>query len=188
MAEMRAEPEFDEEDLALQRALAGIQEGIDRHIRAGGRSIDDYTTEEEQALVDKLGPYIAFELSQSDEIWQGMPLVAEGPGGFLVADSEGEVCAGQEIGPRDSMIGIVEKVMSYPVPSLQMIIGSAESDEIPTYSRSMSAVVELNGAQFRSVSADGEMSEQFDLSDYRVLIPVTYGMRMAMAAIVEVQS
>ena len=148
----------DPEDIEVGTALASMQQITDRHFRAIGRSIDDLPSQEQAALVDRISPYLDFELQASEGIWQGMPLAAKGVGAILLFDEEGNASAVQTMDERDAVVGAVDGVCPYPVPSrhvTQDSPGVEPGEEVVFYEKSFSATVLLRQAQFHTPNREG---------------------------------
>lgn len=175
----------DEEDILLSGAFADLQAIVDNFLARTGRSINDLAANEQQALVDVIEPHLAFELKVSQDIYVGLPVVTGGPGGFLIADSEGALLGAQQTTDGDVITGMVSGVHAYPVPSRSIILESTEPDEsIPTYDQSLSAVVVLGGAKFHTrPSEDGTFQVVHDLDGMQVVVPIIYGMKTRVADI-----
>ena|SRR5487761_1397142 len=179
----------DPEDAALLGALADMQAIVTRHLLEARLSIDDLDEVEQQALADKLTPYLNFELSQSEGIWVGMPFTASGDGGILVADQAGSIIAAQHMAGADRVTGIVGDVLAFPVPAIECMRVAADEAEhaIPSFTQSFSAVVVLQNAKFHTQGSTGGMSSEteHDLSGMQVIVPVAYGMQMSMPGMVD---
>lgn len=176
---------LDEEDIALRAALAEMQAIVFRHLQKLNLAITDLTTESQQLLVDHTKPYLDFELANSEGIWHGMPIMAQGPGGILVADADGNMRAAQHMEEDDVVTGFVDDVSGFPVPTLACMRSPDEiTQDIPTYDQSFSAVVTLRGAQFTALASDGTPTVH-DLSWYTVVLPLVYGMDIRVAPMLE---
>ena len=176
---------LDEEDVALQAALAEMQNIVLRHLLKLNLAITDLTAESQQLLVDRTKPYLEFELAKSEGVWQGMPIMARGPGGILVANAEGAIGGAQHMEEGDVVIGFIDDVSGLPVPSLACMRSPDETtQDIPTYDQSFSAVITLQGAQFTAAASDGAET-MYDLSRHTVILPLVYGMDIRVAPMLE---
>lgn len=169
----------DEEDVLLGKAFADLQMVVDDFLSRTGRSVNDLNENEQQALVDAIEPHLAFELKVSQDIYVGLPIVSGGPGGFLLADSQGALLGAQQTTDGDVITGMVSEVHAYPVPSLGLMLESANSDEdVPVYDQSLSAVIILSAAKFHThPSEDGTFQTMHDLDGMQIMIPIVYGMK-----------
>jgi len=177
--------EPDEEDLLLRGAIVGLQEIVTDFMLRTGRSLNELSQAEQQALVDQIDPHLKFEIQASEDIYKGMPIVLQGAGAFLITDQQNELLGAQLTLPGDVITGVVAEVQAYPVPTREVVLNTGPNDEIPTYDLSLSAVVIIEGAQFySSPSSDGTFQATHDLSAYNVVIPAVYDMDARVADIV----
>lgn len=175
----------DQEDILLHRALADLQAIVDDFLARTGKSINELTEIEQQALVDNIDPHLLFEIRVSQDLYVGLPLVLGGPGGFLLTDSKGRLLGAQQTTHGDVVTGMVSTVQAYPVPSRKIILEPTEANEaIGTYDQSLSAVIVLENAKFHTdPSEDGAFQIVHDLDNMRVVVPVLYGMHTRVADI-----
>lgn len=168
----------DEDDLRMRVVLADLQAIVDDFLSRTGRSINELTVTEQQALVDAIDPHLAFELRVTEGLHVGLPLVASGAGGFLLTDSQGALLGAQQTEPGDVVTGMVSAVKAYPVPSRQIILSSTGPDGIISpHDQSLSAVVLLDNARFHTdPSSDGTFQIVHELTGMTAVIPVIYGM------------
>lgn len=132
--------------------------------------------------MDQIYPYFKFELDSSPDIWEGMPLAASGLGGILVADREGTVTGIQNMTPGDSVVGMVDDLRVYPVPTMRNMIEAADDSVVTVFEKVFSPVVVLEDAQFHATQPDGSTTVH-DLSSFYVVVPTIYGMHTTMADI-----
>ena len=176
---------LDREDIALQASLVDMQSIVTQQLLRLGLPISDLTAESQQILVDRVTPYLRFELAKAEGIWVGAPIVVEGPGGILAADSEGNICGVQDMRDGDTVTGIVDDASVLPVPSLECMRTPDDiTQDIATYDQSFSAVIMLQNAQFSTTGASGTQVVH-DLSHLNILVPVVYGMQTTMSPIAE---
>lgn len=166
----------DEEDVLLLEATKELQAIVERHARSASVPMTAMTTAERQAAIDAVNPYLEFELSQSEGIWQGLPIAASGNGAIITFDAEGNVLGIQETDSQDIILGIVTDVSAFPVPTLKTIIEARQNAEAtPVSDVSPSAVLYLDEAQFHTPDGSGRMIIR-DLSHVRVAVPLVYDM------------
>jgi len=176
--------ELDEEDRLFRAALNDLQGVVSSFMIREGRSINDLTVDEQQALIDRISPHLKFEIGLSQDIYKGMPIVVKGPGAFLVADDEGSLVGAQITAEGDVLTGVVDDVQAYIVPTREVVLNTGHNDAVPVYDNSLSAVVIIEGATFfSSPSPDGTFQVEHDLGVYSVIIPVVYDMDARIADI-----
>ena len=175
----------DQEDILLHRALADLQAIVDDFLARAGKSVNELTEIEQQALIDSIDPHLLFEIRVSQDLYVGLPVVLGGPGGFLLTDSEGALLGAQQTTHGDVITGMVSAVQAYPVPSRKIILEPTEPNEaIGTYDQSLSAVIILESAKFHTnPSEDGTFQLVHDLDHMQVAVPVLYGMETRVADI-----
>lgn len=171
--------QLDEEDLALRAALAGMQDVVERHLAQTGKDAQTLTSEELYWFAAKVAPYLEFELDHSDDIWRPMPLEAKGDGAFLLAE-DGEVVGIQQLAAHERVVDMVKRVLPYSVPTTRWLHENLSSQGSTVLNdKAMSAVVILDGGRYFGEEAT------YNLDSYEVLLPVVYGMPMAMPSIVK---
>lgn len=176
--------DLDPEDVALSEVIRYLQLMVEDRLRQTGISINDMTEDQQQSLIDKIDPYIAFEVQQSSDFFIGMPIEAEGKGGFLVIDTEAALLGAEQTEPKDKITGTVCKVHAYPVPSKFLMAQPADIEGVPLYDQSLSIHIVLSDARFYSkLSNDGIYQVEQDLSQFLIGIPVVYDMDIRMANI-----
>lgn len=175
----------DQEDVLLQKALADLQDIVDSFLARTGRSINDLTEDEQQALVDTIQPHLDLERSVSPDIHLGLPIVTGGAGGFLITDSEGALLGAQQTSDGDVVTGVISNIRSYPVPSRHAILQPTEPYEpIEAHDQSLSAIIILEDAKFHTdPSDDGTHQLVHDLGDMQVVVPILYKMETRVADI-----
>lgn len=173
----------DEEDVLLKGALSDLQGIVDDFLMRTGKSINGLNESEQQELVDRIYPHLAFELSVSQEIYVGLPIMVGGTGGFLLTDAAGALIGAQQTTEGDIITGMISEVRAYPVPSRKVMLEPTEPyADIGTYDQSLSAVLLLDNAKFHTnPSTDGVFQVKHDLEGMRVVIPVVYGMETRVA-------
>jgi len=174
----------DPEDIDLQTALRAMQGIVDR--LRGGIDIDSLSEAEQQQLVDRIRPHLVFELEHSDGIWPCMPIATGGAGGFVAATFEGDSIGGQHMSPGDYLIGTVDDVWPYPVPTLRRMIEAAENPDhvIRCGEQALSAAVVIHDAEFYE-AAGSPGARIHDLGMYQIIVPAIYNMPMGVADIAD---
>jgi len=168
----------------LHSAFADLQEITSRFMMKEGRSINEMTVDELQALVDRIAPHLDFELESSEEIAKGMPIIVSGAGAFLIADQDGELIGAQVSQKGDVLTGVISDVQALIVPVREAMMNPDLDNEIPVFDLSLSAIVAIDGATFSSSpTPDGTFEVVHDLGEYSILIPVVYGMDARIADI-----
>ena len=185
MTELNAQfrdDELDNEDVLLRKAFLNLQQTVSDFMIRTGRSINDMTTDERQALVDRIDPHLEFEIESSEDLYVGMPIVIKGVGAFFAVDRGGIFNGAQITTEGDVITGVVSDVQSLVVPTREIIRSTGPNDEIPTYDLSLSAAVIIKEAKFNTAaSSDGTYQVVHDLGEFSILIPTIYGMDVRVA-------
>ena len=175
--------ELDTEDLLLRTALTDLQVIVTDFMQRAGRSVNDLTIDEQQVMVDHIDPHLKFEMQVSPDIYKGMPIVVNGSGAFLAIQPDGDFLGAQVMSDGDVIMGTVGEVQALTVPSLELVLGAGNNDEIPTYELSLSAVIIIEDATFHTASSDGEFQVSHDLGGLDIVIPLVYEMDARVADI-----
>lgn len=171
------EHEPDEDDVRAIRVMRDLQDIVDRMIRQRGCAIGELSPEEQQGLVEELQRHIDFEIEQSGELIEGMPVAVSGEGAFLAAFM-GQVVGADAIGDKDILTGMIGGVQALPVPSRESILTALRNGkDVPVGDMTLSVVLEIKDGRLHKGGRSGVPSDDaYDLSHLSIVIPFRYGM------------
>jgi len=164
----------DTPDQALTTFAWTCRDIIERH--AG---LDDpvvvmaMSEEQQQALVDRINPHLAFEFSQSPEL-HDLPLKVTGYGLMFVSDVNGEILGAETVSDGDVITGTLGEAWACPVPTLESVqLSNAEST--PILGQTMAGVLLLNNAVYKTgLNRSGHFEIEHDLSNFQIGIPLSH--------------
>jgi hypothetical protein len=131
------------------------------------------TEEQQQALVDRINPHLAFELSQTPEL-HDVPLKVTGYGLMFVADAGGEILGAETVSHGDVITGTLSEAWACPVPTMESVqLSDAEST--PILGQTMAGVLLLNDAVYKTgLNRSGDFEIEHDLSNFQIGIPLSH--------------
>ena len=131
------------------------------------------TEDEQQALVDRINPYLAFEYAQTPEL-HGLPITISGYGLMFIADEGGEILGAETVSLGDVVTGTLGEAWACPVPTLESVqLGDTEST--PILGQTMAGVLLLNNGVYKTgLNRMGDFEVEHDLANFQLGIPLSH--------------
>jgi hypothetical protein len=131
--------------------------------------------DEQQAIMDRINPHLAFEFSQTAEL-HGMPLRIDGFGLMFVSDVGGEILGAETISDGDVLTGTLVEACALPVPTMESVKLS-DSESTPILGQTMAGVLLLNDAVYKTgLNRSGTFEVEHDLSNFQIGIPLSHSL------------
>jgi hypothetical protein len=149
-------PSLDTEDIELRSGLQALQQIATDLCQRDFRTL---SPAELEALVARVDNHLAFELSQSHDLYVGQPVELEmtGFGCMIQASAEGEVIGFHATIPGHVISGFIHGARASIVPTVEHLATRGADDvHVPDRDRSLSAMIVLEGA---SITLDANGAE-----------------------------
>lgn len=131
------------------------------------------STDDQEALIAKLNPYLEFEYGQIPEL-QNVPITIRGYGTMLISDLEGCLLGGETISGDDVITGTLYEVCAAPIPTVESVDHSG-LDGTPIMGQTISGVLLLkDGRYFSGKMPDGNFMVEHDLDLFQIGIPLSH--------------
>lgn len=157
--------------------LGTIQGIVQNHVDGLKVPIFTLNEAEQQALIDKINPYLLFELAQTPRV-KDLPVEVSGSGMMFISSDDGSILGAEQISNGDILTGVLDEVWAYPVPTAECLILGDSQDEIPVVDQSLSGVVVLKGAKYKTgLNHDGTFQVEHDLGVFQVGLPLSHYLR-----------
>lgn len=136
---------------------------------------------EQEALVDKVTPYLTFEFLQRPEL-HDLPLVVDGYGLVFVSDIGGTILGAETISGSDSLSGKLSEICAFVVPTLESV-NHGTADETPILGQTFSTVLILKDVVYKTgKSHDGQYDIEHDLACFQIGVPISHQLNIAASA------
>ena len=156
----------------LSAMFANFQDIIDRHVAELPCPIFEIDAERQQEISDKITAYLRFELEQYEAL-HGERLTVSGNGMFFASDAEGNVLGVEAISDGDVMMGKLDDICAYPVPT-ESCVSDRQDGLVRVYDETLTAVLQLEGSVFKTgLNAFGVHEAEHDLRMYTIGVPLT---------------
>lgn len=149
-----------------------------RHTQSLSTNIASLSEQEQQEIVDKVNPYIRFELNQHLEL-QALPLFVTGSGMMYLSDLEGNIMGTETVADGDLITGTFTDACVLPTPTIECLAES-DGEEIPVMSQVLSPVIILEAGQFcTDPNMYGEYQIEHDLSNFQICLPLAHYLKIS---------
>lgn len=176
MTNPEVSPHYNQQQLA--DLFSTMHDAARRHTKSLPTNITSLSDQEQQGLVDKVNPYIRFELEQYPEL-QGAPLLVTGTGMMFLSDFDGNVMGAETIKDGDLILGKFIDACVLPTPTIECLVESSD-EEIPVMSQVLSPVIMLEAGQLNtSLDAYGEYQVRHDLSNFQICLPLAHYLQIS---------
>lgn len=164
----------------LLEFFSTMHDAARRHTRSLSTNIAALSDQEQQGLVDKVNPYVRFELQQRPEL-QALPLLITGTGMLYVSDLEGNIMGAETVTEGDLVTGKFIDACVLPIPTIECLAVS-DGEEIPVMSQVLSPVIILEAGQFcTDPDTYGEYQIEHDLSNFQICLPLAHYLKVSVA-------
>lgn len=164
----------------LQQLILTLTELTNRHTKNLPLPIFDLDEDAQQNVLDKLNPYVSFELAQNPGL-KGIPLNITGAGIMFVSDGTGLILGGETISNGDVITGVLDDVCALPVPTVECLL-LADDTETPIVDQTLSPVLMLkNGVYKTGLGSDGEYEVVHDLAIFEIGLPLAHYLKIDVA-------
>lgn len=153
--------------------LSAVREIVQDHTETLGSPIFGLDDEQKQALIDRINPYLLFELNQSAET-KGTTVEVRGTGIMYISTPEGTTLGVEHISRGDIVTGVIDDVCVYPVPTSECLI-LAGNGEIPIVDETLSGVIMLKDTCYKTgLNKTGEFELEHDLAEFQIGLPLAH--------------
>jgi hypothetical protein len=168
-------PSTNSPDRALSVFTETCRDIIERHVGSVDPAVlMSMSEDEQQAIVDRINPHVAFEFSQTPEL-HNLPLLISGYGLMFVSDESGVVLGAETISDNDMIIGMLAEAWVLPIPTMESVQLS-DVDSTPILGQTMAGILLLNGAVYKTgLNMSGDFQVEHDLSRFQIGIPLSHG-------------
>jgi len=158
---------LDRRRIKVEAFFTVLRDLVTRHTQSLNSPIFALSESEKQVVVDKINPYIAFELKQTPDV-KGALLTATGYGLMLISTPDGTVIGAEVISHGDIITGRLNDACVLPVPTVESLL-LGDADMVPIVDQTLSGVVLLEDACYKTgQNLSGDFEVEHDLSNFQI--------------------